>query len=75
MEIPDNHISCCIGVMQHLQPDHLTRLSTGAGPIVESIINGCFWCSDASKFESLAEKELFTCANMPNPFYDRLFAD
>lgn len=73
MEIPDDRISCCIRILQQFQQSHLLRLSIGAGRIVDDLINGAFWSSNASRFEELEERDIIAFANVPGASYDYLF--
>lgn len=73
MEIPNDRISCCIRILQQFQPSQLLRLSIGAGPLVEDLINGAFWSSSASRFEGLEERDIIAFANAPGASYDYLF--
>jgi hypothetical protein len=73
MEIPDNHIACCLEILQQYQPMHLVHLNAGAGPIIENLISGRFWSSNPSKFEELEEREVIASANTPSADYDYLF--
>lgn len=73
MDIPEVHISRCIGILQQFQPGYLIRLGAGAEPIMKSLINGEFWSSDPCKIERLEEKAISTFAEESGATYDVLF--
>lgn len=70
MDIPDDRIACCIRILQKFNPKHLDRLGTGAGPIIEKMINGEFWSSPPSRFEELEERDVFASVSLA---HDHLF--